>query len=86
MEINFGFVTTESTTEMRKRADDAGASFVIAKPLTFNCSKTPSRAKSNWIERRFRVGQLLGSAESALLSALKMLLGGREGWRYAART
>ena len=30
----FGFVTTESTTEMRKRATDAGAKFMIAKPFT----------------------------------------------------
>ena len=30
----FGFVTTESTAEMRARARDAGAAFLIAKPFT----------------------------------------------------
>jgi len=30
----FGFITTESTSEMRKRAADAGAKFLIAKPFT----------------------------------------------------
>ena len=32
--INFGFVTSEGTTEMRTRATDAGAKFLIAKPFT----------------------------------------------------
>ena len=31
---NFGFVTAESTVEMRKRAADAGAKFMISKPFT----------------------------------------------------
>ncbi len=31
--VTFGFVTTESTTEMRQRATDAGAQFLIAKPF-----------------------------------------------------
>lgn len=30
----FGFVTTESTAEMRARAREAGAQFLIAKPFT----------------------------------------------------
>lgn len=33
-ESKFGFVTTESTAEMRTRARDAGAQFLIAKPFT----------------------------------------------------
>lgn len=32
--IKFGFVTSESTPEMRQRAKDAGALFLIAKPFT----------------------------------------------------
>ena len=32
-EAKFGFVTTESTAEMRTRARDAGAQFLIAKPF-----------------------------------------------------
>lgn len=32
--VDFGFITTESTTEMRKKASDAGAKFLIAKPFT----------------------------------------------------
>ncbi len=32
--VDFGFITTESTTEMRKIATDAGAKFLIAKPFT----------------------------------------------------
>lgn len=31
---NFGFITTESTTEMRQRAGAAGAKFLISKPFT----------------------------------------------------
>ncbi|MFT5173908.1 MAG: two-component system chemotaxis response regulator CheY [Gammaproteobacteria bacterium] len=34
IKTRFGFVTTESTAEMRKRAVDAGAKFMIAKPFT----------------------------------------------------
>lgn len=34
IDVTFGFITTESTTEMRKRATDAGAQFLIAKPFT----------------------------------------------------
>ncbi len=34
IKVKFGFVTTESTAEMRKRATDAGARFMIAKPFT----------------------------------------------------
>lgn len=30
----FGFITTESTGEMRKRAAEAGAKFLISKPFT----------------------------------------------------
>lgn len=33
-EVDFGFITTESTNEMRKRATEAGAKFLIAKPFT----------------------------------------------------
>ena len=32
--VPFGFVTSEGTTEMRARAADAGALFLIAKPFT----------------------------------------------------
>lgn len=32
--VDLGFITTESTTEMRKRATDAGAKFLISKPFT----------------------------------------------------
>ncbi|MEM8499689.1 MAG: response regulator [Pseudomonadota bacterium] len=44
-EINtvFGFITTESTREMRQIATDAGAKFLIAKPFT---SETIERAIS----------------------------------------
>ena len=31
--IDFGFVTTEATAEMRTRAENAGAKFLIAKPF-----------------------------------------------------
>jgi two-component system chemotaxis response regulator CheY len=34
IETNFGFVTTESTAEMRGRATEAGANFMIVKPFT----------------------------------------------------
>lgn len=30
----FGFVTSESTAEMRARAEEAGAKFLVAKPFT----------------------------------------------------
>ena len=32
--VKFGFVTTESTSEMRAEAKEAGAQFLIAKPFT----------------------------------------------------
>lgn len=32
--VKFGFVTTESTAEMRAEAKEAGAHFLIAKPFT----------------------------------------------------
>ena len=32
--VDFGFITTESTTEVRKVAKDAGAKFLISKPFT----------------------------------------------------
>ena len=32
--VTFGFITTESTKEMRQRATDAGAQFLISKPFT----------------------------------------------------
>ena len=32
--VDFGFITTESTVEMRKKATAAGAKFLIAKPFT----------------------------------------------------
>jgi len=32
--VKFGFVTTESTAEMRAEAKEAGAQFLIAKPFT----------------------------------------------------
>ena len=34
--INFGFITSESSPEVRKEAEDAGASFLITKPFTAN--------------------------------------------------
>lgn len=34
MNVPFGFVTSESTTEMRQTAEEAGALFLIAKPFT----------------------------------------------------
>ena len=32
--VKFGFVTTESTAEMRVAAKEAGARFLVAKPFT----------------------------------------------------
>jgi two-component system chemotaxis response regulator CheY len=32
--VPFGFVTSEGSAEMRERAADAGALFLIAKPFT----------------------------------------------------
>jgi two-component system chemotaxis response regulator CheY len=32
--VKFGFITTERTTEMRARATEAGAAFLIVKPFT----------------------------------------------------
>lgn len=32
--INFGFITTEATPQMRSKAAQAGAKFLIAKPFT----------------------------------------------------
>lgn len=34
IKTTFGFITTESTKEMRQRASEAGAKFLIAKPFT----------------------------------------------------
>ncbi len=34
IKVDFGFVTSEGTPEMRQRAKDAGALFLIAKPFT----------------------------------------------------
>ena len=34
IDVKFGFITTESTLEMRKKATDAGAKFLLAKPFT----------------------------------------------------
>jgi two-component system chemotaxis response regulator CheY len=34
MNVRFGFVTTEGTPDMRTRALEAGASFLLAKPFT----------------------------------------------------
>lgn len=34
IQIKFGFVTSEGTPEMRQKAHDAGALFLIAKPFT----------------------------------------------------
>ena len=34
IDVKFGFITTESSTEMRRRATAAGAQFQIAKPFT----------------------------------------------------
>ncbi len=33
-EVQFGFITTESTVDMRMKAKGAGAQFLIAKPFT----------------------------------------------------
>jgi two-component system chemotaxis response regulator CheY len=37
--VKFGFVTSEGTPEMRQRAEDAGALFLIAKPFTADTFK-----------------------------------------------
>jgi len=34
IDVTFGFITTESSKEMRQKATDAGAQFLIAKPFT----------------------------------------------------
>ncbi len=34
IDVTFGFITTEGTAEMRAKATDAGASFLITKPFT----------------------------------------------------
>ena len=34
IEVTFGFVTTESSSEMRQKATAAGAQFLITKPFT----------------------------------------------------
>lgn len=34
LDMVFGFVTSESTAEMRARAEEAGAKFLVAKPFT----------------------------------------------------
>jgi two-component system chemotaxis response regulator CheY len=34
VDLTFGFVTSEGTAEMRSRAQDAGARFLISKPFT----------------------------------------------------
>jgi two-component system, chemotaxis family, chemotaxis protein CheY len=34
IDVRFGFITSESTTEMREQAIQAGAEFLIAKPFT----------------------------------------------------
>jgi len=34
IDVKFGFITTESSKEMRQRATTAGAQFLIAKPFT----------------------------------------------------
>ena len=34
IDVKFGFVTTEATTQMRSRARKAGALFLLAKPFT----------------------------------------------------
>lgn len=34
IKVRFGFITTETSDEMRKRAMDAGALFVLGKPFT----------------------------------------------------
>ncbi len=44
IEVRFGFVTSERTTEMREQADELGASFFITKPFTpeqFEAELTP---------------------------------------------
>lgn len=34
IDVTFGFITTESTLEMRQKATEAGAQFLISKPFT----------------------------------------------------
>jgi len=34
IKVRFGFITTETTAEMRAKAQAAGASFMVAKPFT----------------------------------------------------
>jgi len=38
--VKFGFITTESTAPMRKKAADAGALFLLAKPFNADDLKT----------------------------------------------
>ena len=38
-DVKFGFVTSEGTPEMRQRASDAGALFLIAKPFSADTFK-----------------------------------------------
>ena len=40
IKTRFGFVTTESTADMKKAANDAGAMFMISKPFTVESFKT----------------------------------------------
>jgi two-component system, chemotaxis family, chemotaxis protein CheY len=37
--VKFGFITSESTPEMKKKAEDAGALFLITKPFTADTFK-----------------------------------------------
>jgi two-component system, chemotaxis family, chemotaxis protein CheY len=37
--VKFGFITSESTPEMKKKAEDAGALFLITKPFTADIFK-----------------------------------------------
>ena len=41
--VKFGFITTESTTEMRQAAREAGAQFLVAKPFNAETFKKTFR-------------------------------------------
>jgi two-component system chemotaxis response regulator CheY len=48
--VNFGFITTERTPEMRARAAGSGAAFLIVKPFTpedFKAALTPILGQSS---------------------------------------
>ena len=45
--VTFGFITTESTQEMREKATEAGANFMISKPFTADSFRNALSAVMN---------------------------------------